>query len=960
MTKPRLVSLLRLAALVSLLALPSQGALAAPVGGANDPPAFAAVRALILEKQSRSPAQRRMDSRLLRAHQRRVGRRSALAALPAPKLREDPSGRVLVDITAKVSSGLLSDITDLGGEIVNQFAKYDAVRAWVPLAAVEAVAALAGLQHVRPPDEMETRKINTSTGDIAHRANLARANLGIAGAGIKIGVISDSVDNLATVQSSGDLPAVTVLSGQSGTPASGEGTAMLEIVYDLAPSAQLYFATAYGGQAQFATNIQALRNAGCHVIVDDVAYFAEPVFQDGIIAQAVTNVVNSGALYFSSAGNDGNANDGTSGTWEGDFVDSGQNYMSGMTNLGDIHSFGASTTNTILGDTSSVITLQWSDAGGASANDYDLYLLSSDLSTLIDASDAAQDGNDTPYEAIDSSSRNDVGNKLMIVRYSGSARFLHLATNRGRLSIPTAGAVWGHSAAAEAIAVAAVSAAGMSSPFTGSKVVETFSSDGPRRVFYQANGTALTPGNFLASGGALRDKPEISGADGVACAASGFNPFYGTSAAAPHTAAIAALVWSTNLALTPTQVRNAMTSTAIDIEAAGTDRDSGVGIIDALAAAQAVGGPTFTPTRTTTRTPTRTATRTATHTPTRTPTSTPTHSPSPTLTRTATHTPTSTQTASTTPTSTTTSTPTATPTSTATATPTPTDTASHTPTDTASATPTSTATETLTLGPSLTPTETPTATSSPTATSTPTLTQTSTRTASTTPTATATESPTSTLSPSATNTPTSTPTPTQTATATDTATSTATSTPEPFCVGGVLITGAKIKISKVPPPAGDEKLAISGQVDLAIDTPEIDLIANGVELAEFDAAGQLVFVRTVPAGAAASSQEAGWTANSRGTAWTFKDRAGTTAGGITKIAVKRLLSRGPNVYSFKIRAKVGNFGLDNVGQVPIRLHVALGGRQHFESGQCGAIEFNGPGQAPPACTVLGSGSLICK
>src|SRR5262249_51203519 len=150
----------------------------------------------------------------------------------------------------------------------------------------------------------------------------------VDGTGVKICVLSDSVDQLAAVQATGDLPAVTVLPGQSGTTSclpsptcTGEGTAMLEIIYDLAPRARLGFATANGGLPQFAQNILDLRNVlGCQILVDDVSYFREPVFQDGDIAQAVNTVVASGALYFSAAGNEGNLNDGTSGVWEGDFV----------------------------------------------------------------------------------------------------------------------------------------------------------------------------------------------------------------------------------------------------------------------------------------------------------------------------------------------------------------------------------------------------------------------------------------------------------------------------------------------------------------------------------------------------------------------------------------------------------------------------------------------------------------
>ena len=108
---------------------------------------------------------------------------------------------------------------------------------------------------------------------------------------------------------------------------------MLEIVHDLAPGAQLFFATAFGSINGFAQNIRNLRAAGCDIIIDDVFYFVETPFEDGqpaatntnggAVIQAVNDVTAAGAMYFSSAGNSGNLNDGTSGTWEGDFVDGG-------------------------------------------------------------------------------------------------------------------------------------------------------------------------------------------------------------------------------------------------------------------------------------------------------------------------------------------------------------------------------------------------------------------------------------------------------------------------------------------------------------------------------------------------------------------------------------------------------------------------------------------------------------
>jgi hypothetical protein len=101
-------------------------------------------------------------------------------------------------------------------------------------------------------------------------------------------------------------------------------------------------------------------------------------------------------------------------------------------------------------------------------------------------------------------------------------------------------------------------------------------------VFFEANGTPLTPGNFSSTGGEVRNQPKLAAADGVSTAAPGFNPFFGTSAAAPHAAAIAALLLE-NSDLTPAGFEQVVAATALDIEAASFDRDSGHGIVEALA-----------------------------------------------------------------------------------------------------------------------------------------------------------------------------------------------------------------------------------------------------------------------------------------------------------------------------------------------------------------------------------------
>ncbi|MCX6631946.1 MAG: PEP-CTERM sorting domain-containing protein, partial [Candidatus Solibacter sp.] len=316
-----------------------------------DPNVVNQIGALLQEKADRTGAQQKLDSQLWYALQASRGQMLAgvsdVYGSAVDSVKPTASGYARVDISAFVSVSLLDQIAALGGVVTFSSAQHQSISAAVPLAALETLAANPEVRHIAPAAQAKTNRILspkmllaprriakfnslglpffigalTSQGYISHQANLVKSMLGQIGAGVRVGVMSDSVDALAALIGTGDLPAgFTVVPGQSGNPGSSEGTAMAEIVYDLAPGAQLFFASAFNGVASFASNIQTLRNVyGCDIIVDDVTYFNEGYFQDGPIAQAVNAVTASGALYFSSAGNSGNLTSGTSGTWEGDF-----------------------------------------------------------------------------------------------------------------------------------------------------------------------------------------------------------------------------------------------------------------------------------------------------------------------------------------------------------------------------------------------------------------------------------------------------------------------------------------------------------------------------------------------------------------------------------------------------------------------------------------------------------------
>ncbi len=606
------------AALAALLepALAQQTSSAAPPHGLSVE-ASTQIAALLVAKESRSPAQLKIDSQLLYATSA-VRRQAVAVGVPQQEVNLIRSltnaSVVLVEFKAIISEELISAIKSSGGEIVNSYPKDGSLLAWVSLVELEALAARPEVNFIYPAPKVErdTGSVN-SEGDRALAADTARSTFLPNTAGVKIGVISDSATaaGIAASVASGNLASgqVTVVPGQNGT-GTDEGLAMLEIVNDVCPGAQLFFAASGNTEASFAANIRALRNTyNCDIIVDDVRMSPESPFQDGPVARAVNEVTGSGALYFCAAGNAGRKSNDTSGVWVGDFVDGGAITITVGSNLVNyrIHSFQTtpSVQNydvVVAGGGGYDLSLFWADPEGASSNDYDIFQLDSAGTTVVSSSTNPQTGTQNPYENAALSSAG--GNRIIIVQRVGAqARALHLNTFRGRLSINTAGFARGHSNAANAIPVAAApattaqSAGGPAGPFPGSftaaQQLESFSSDGPIRKFFNADGTAVTPGNFLigTGGGSTAQFPIFTAADGVVTSVPGFARFFGTSAAAPHAAAVAGLIKAYKPGLTAAQIRAAMVNSALDIMTPGTDSDSGAGIIRPVQALTALTDP---------------------------------------------------------------------------------------------------------------------------------------------------------------------------------------------------------------------------------------------------------------------------------------------------------------------------------------------------------------------------------
>jgi hypothetical protein len=185
----------------------------------------------------------------------------------------------------------------------------------IPVSALKDVASIELVQVMHPLKAKTQVGAVTSEGDRGMFADIARSTYSVNGSGLLIGVMSDSYNcrgGAARDIRTGDLPSgtnrIVILSDMNPTECIygvDEGRAMMQLIHDVAPGARLAFRTYYRGEADAAAGILELAAAGCDIIVDDFIYFEEPMFQDGIIAQAVNQVVSQGVAYFSAAGNGG-------------------------------------------------------------------------------------------------------------------------------------------------------------------------------------------------------------------------------------------------------------------------------------------------------------------------------------------------------------------------------------------------------------------------------------------------------------------------------------------------------------------------------------------------------------------------------------------------------------------------------------------------------------------------------
>ena len=165
------------------------------------------------------------------------------------------------------AAGLLKELEAMG--LTEGVSYKRMIFGYFPIKRIGLLQNAPGLRLARPAYKPVTNVGRVTTqGDRSMRADIARQNFGVTGAGQKVGILSDSYDALrgaAAGVASGDLPTgVQVLLDLPAGRGTDEGRGMAEIVHDVAPGAGIAFNTAAGGQAGFARGILNLARAACN------------------------------------------------------------------------------------------------------------------------------------------------------------------------------------------------------------------------------------------------------------------------------------------------------------------------------------------------------------------------------------------------------------------------------------------------------------------------------------------------------------------------------------------------------------------------------------------------------------------------------------------------------------------------------------------------------------------------
>jgi hypothetical protein len=573
------------------------------------------------------------------AELRRDDSAEALSAAQAASLsdrliRVDREARleVLLHAAGPVDRTEAIQVRELGGEVVLDTAQLrfpdgsslpgglGVMQAWIPHDRMAAAAELPWVVAITTAEEGEPDTGSfTSEGTALHAATVAHTN-GITGAGVRVGVISDGVAHLAAAQATNDLPAnVMVLD----TGVNDEGTAMLEIIHDMAPGAQLLFHATGSSVLTHTAAMSDLVAAGADVIAEDIPFDSEPAFQQGMAVSIAQTFACNGVSIRSSAGNRGaNHLERVRAVGTGQGPDGNAGPFSGCTidpvDAVDVDPGAGTAFDVIIPTGGFSITLQWSEpraifptAGAGGFTDLDLYLMDSSGTTCLLESLAFQGlgSGDTIEQIVGTNNGAAVAAKVVVVLYDSLEAVADPLIDlrwRGMGAVDPTTRAGSLNPDANYTGLATSSAAANSGPSGGSTdpglaPLEGFSSGGPvilESTTVCAGGSYPCPGSSVAGPAPTsRGAPTWTAADGVTVSgAGGFGSgtcpavnngdclFFGTSAAAPHAAGCDALTRQALIVqgVTPTvaQINGLLAGSATDRGTPGFDDEWGAGVLN--------------------------------------------------------------------------------------------------------------------------------------------------------------------------------------------------------------------------------------------------------------------------------------------------------------------------------------------------------------------------------------------
>jgi len=449
------------------------------------------------------------------------------------RLEEGVPIKVLLEVPRGDEARVAAAVRAQGHEV--EVATRGRVQLWTTVGALRSIAALDGVRRLRRPHRARAK--GELTEGLAVVGVDAWHDQGLLGRGVHIAVLDTEFAGYESLLGD-ELPEQVETRFLGDSPESGpHGTAVAEIIHDMAPEAALTLYQ-FEDEGQFLAAVDELMENGEYLVSASVG-FDNTWHADGtsVFSEAVDDFTAAGGLWINASGNEAEK------YWAGELTDvDGDGWLE----------FDGAENVAVSGRTEFGASLRWDEPFGAASVDIDLYAYDDPDEAACGAGDNTQQGSDDPHEEVWC-----VGDQGTISAYdysgdaAGTWAWLHaphgldagLAVPSGTLTLPADSAA--------ALSVGAVEHSDLSLP--------AYSSQGP------------------TDDG--RTKPDLVAPTSVSTASLGEEAFVGTSAAVPHVTGVAALAFGADRRLSASEVRTMLEESAIDLGESGQDNETGHGLL---------------------------------------------------------------------------------------------------------------------------------------------------------------------------------------------------------------------------------------------------------------------------------------------------------------------------------------------------------------------------------------------